>query len=365
MNHRHTLIWVAVLGLVSGVSVQADEGGLPADPQKRQQILQRFDKDGDGKLSPEEQQAARKEWQEKRGGNKAKPPAVPPGVKAMRDVEYARVDGKPLLLDLYLPAKAAKPMPVIAWIHGGAWRAGSKERCPALPMSAQGYAVASINYRLTGEATFPAQIYDSKGAIRWMRAHAKEYGLDPDRIGVWGGSAGGHLVALLGTSGGVREVEGDVGDNLGFSSRVQAVAVFCGPSSFSIEDLKGREDTPEGKTPETIAKLLGGTIQEKTELARLASPAAHVTPDDPPFLIVHGANDPLVPVRQARILDAALKKASVEAVLHIDPEAGHGVMNAITIKLAEEFFDKHLKGKPRSPSSCAAQPLSTSLPEGK
>jgi len=345
MNRQMVMMWLVVLGLISGVCVQAGVGGLPDDPQKRQEMLKRFDKDGDGKLNAEEWLAARKERQEKRGGEKANLAAVPAGVKAMRDVEYARVDGKPLLLDLYLPAKAAQPMPVIVWVHGGAWRAGDKKRCPAIPMAAQGYAVASINYRLTDVATFPAQIYDCKGAIRWVRAHAKEYGFDPDRIGVWGGSAGGHLVALLGTSGDVKELEGDVGGNLDFSSRVQAVAVFCGPSSFRIEDLKGREDTQEGKTPDTIAKLLGGTIQEKPELARLASPAAHVTPDDPPFLIVHGANDPIVPVQQAHIQAVALKKAGVEAVLHIDPEAGHGVMNAKTIKLAEEFFDKQLKGK--------------------
>ena len=260
MNRRLLLMCVAVLGLASGAYAQA-AASAPADEKPtKQALLQRFDKDGDGKLSPEERQAARKEWQEKRGGDKVKSPAVPAGVKAMRDVEYARVDGKPLLLDLYLPAKAAQPMPVIVWIHGGAWRAGSKERCPAIPMAAQGYAVASINYRLTNVATFPAQIYDCKAAIRWMRAHAKEYGFDPDRIGVWGGSAGGHLVSLLGTSGGVKELEGDVGGNLNFSSRVQAVAVFCGPNSFRIEDLKGRQDTEDGKTPASIFSLLGGTI---------------------------------------------------------------------------------------------------------
>jgi acetyl esterase/lipase len=365
MHHRLTLIWVMALGLVSGACVRAEEAGLPADPRKRQQILQRFDKDGDGKLSPEERQAARKEWQEKRGGDKAKPPAVPPGVKAMRDVEYARVDGKPLRLDLYLPTDAPKPMPVIVFIHGGAWRTGSKERCPAIPMSGRGYAVLSIDYRLTDVATFPAQIYDCKGAIRWVRAHAKEYGLDPEKIGVWGNSAGGHLVALLGTSGGVKELEGDVGDNLGFPSRVQAVADFCGPSSLRIEDLKGHKNTEEGKTPEAVSKLLGGTIQEKAELARLASPAIHVTPDDPPFLIVHGEKDSTVPVQQARILAAALEKAGVETVLHIDPEAGHGVGKPQTIKLAEEFFDQHLKGGSRLTSSPAAsKPLSTSKPAG-
>ena len=129
------------------------------------------------------------------------------------------MNNKPLLLDLYLSTKAKIRQPVIVWIHGGGWSKGSKNGCPAIPLSAEGYNVVSINYRLTDEASFPAQIDDCKGAIRWVRANANKYGFDPDRIGVWGSSAGGHLVALLGTSGGVKEVEGDVGDNETFSSR--------------------------------------------------------------------------------------------------------------------------------------------------
>ena len=317
----------------------------PADAGRRQELIKRFDKNGDGVLDQEERQAARKELQARGEPQKATPARLPAGVKATRDVEYARVDGAPLLLDLYLSKDAPKPMPVIVWIHGGAWRAGDKEHCPAVPMSGRGFAVVSINYRLTDKAPFPAQIFDCKAAIRWVRAHAKEYGFDPERVGVWGSSAGGHLVALLGTSGGVKELEGNVGGNLEYSSRVQAVADFCGPSSFNLDDLKGMEGAPKDKTPGALVALLGGTVQEKPELARLASPVSHVSKDDPPFLIAHGEKDNVVPVQQARILAAALKKAGVETTLHIDPGAGHGVGKPDTIKLAEEFFETHLGGK--------------------
>ncbi|HSW45036.1 MAG TPA: alpha/beta hydrolase [Phycisphaerae bacterium] len=353
MRPLRILTWITALTIAFGACSQAQEQSRPADPQKRQALIQRFDKDGDGQLSQEERQAALKEWQKQRG-DKGGSRRLPPGVKAMRDIEYARVDGHSLKLDLYLPADAPKPMPVIVFIHGGAWRSGSKNTCPALSMTTKGFAVMSIDYRLTDVAAFPAQIHDCKGAIRWVRGHAKEYGFDPDRIGVWGNSAGGHLVALLGTSGGVKEIEGDVGGNLTFSSRVQAVADFCGPTSFRLEDVKGLEQAEEGKTPEALRLLLGGTVQEKTREARLASPAEHVTPDDPPFLIAHGEKDNVVPVQQARILAAALKKAGVETVLHIDPNAGHGVGNPQTIGMAEEFLVKHLKGKSNEPATKSA-----------
>ena len=127
------------------------------------------------------------------------------------DLEYARVGEKSLLLDLYLPPEGESPWPVIVWIHGGAWRTGNRADPPALFLVERGYAVASISYRLSREAIFPAQIHDCKAAIRWLRARAGEYDLDPARIGVWGASAGGHLAALLGTSGGVERLEGTVG----------------------------------------------------------------------------------------------------------------------------------------------------------
>jgi acetyl esterase/lipase len=151
-----------------------------------------------------------------------------PGVKSLRDLEYARAGEKSLLLDLYLPEKSRHSLPLIIWIHGGAWTGGDKADCPARRLLQRGYAVASINYRLSNEAIFPAQIEDCKAAIRWLRAHAKQYGLDADHFGAWGSSAGGHLVALLGTTGDLKQF--DKGDNLDFSSRVQAVCDFYGPT---------------------------------------------------------------------------------------------------------------------------------------
>ena len=148
-----------------------------------------------------------------------------------RDLVYAKTPQRELALDLYIPDGATKP-PLIVWVHGGAWRAGSKAKPPALWMLERGYAVASISYRLSQQAVFPAQIHDCKAAIRWLRAHASKYGYDAERIGAWGASAGGHLVALLGTSSGVKELEGDLGYN-DQSSRVQAVVDYFGPTDVT------------------------------------------------------------------------------------------------------------------------------------
>jgi acetyl esterase/lipase len=242
-------------------------------------------------------------------------PGVPSGVKALRDIEYDRVGEKKLLLDLYLPEeKPDKALPVIVWIHGGAWLAGDKKNCPAVGLATRGYAVASINYRLSQKAVFPAQIHDCKSAIRWVRANAAKYGMDADRIGVWGRSAGGHLVALLGTSGEVDELEGE-GGNLEQSSRVQAVCDFFGPTNF---------------------------------LSAQASPVTHVSKDDPPFLIMHGDRDRVVPLEQSKILHEALKKAGVESTFHVVEGAGHGFGGRGIMEMVQAFFNKHLKDSAES-----------------
>jgi acetyl esterase/lipase len=211
---------------------------------------------------------------------------LPQGVRALRDLEYAKIGATSLKLDLYLPEK---PGPLVVWIHGGGWRAGDKRQCPLTFLAAEGYAVASVNYRLTDAAVFPAQIHDCKGAIRWLRARSGEHGYDAARVGVGGGSAGGHLAALVGTSGGVAELEGDVGGNRERSSRVQAVLDLFGPSDFTAfvaaSERAARPDSPE-------ALLLGGPVAEKKELARLAGPVTHVGEGDPPILILHGSKDP-------------------------------------------------------------------------
>jgi acetyl esterase/lipase len=272
------------------------------------------------------------------------PPQPPPGVKVLRDLEYARVGARALLLDLYLPEKAESPLPVIVGIHGGGWAAGSKEGAQGVRLSGRGYAVACIGYRLSGEATFPAQIEDCKAAVRWLRAHAREHGLDPDRIGAIGHSAGGHLSSLLGTTGDVREF--DQGENLDRSSRVQAVCALSGPTDFLQMDAHAVPDAPfkhdDPRSPES--RLVGGPIQQNQDKVARANPITYISKETPPFLLVHGDRDPLVPAHQAELLSQALAKAGVAVQLHLVPGAGHGVGGREVNDRVDAFFDRHLKG---------------------
>jgi acetyl esterase/lipase len=265
------------------------------------------------------------------------PANFPADMRVMRDVEYARAPGEiPLRLDLYLP-KSDKPLPLVIFVHGGGWRAGDKSSAgPVMAVLGHGYALASINYRLTDVAPFPAQIHDCKAAVRFLRAHADDFNLDAKHFAAWGSSAGGHLVALLGTSGDVAELEGDLG-NSEVSSRVQAVIDCWGPADFFTIG-----NNPNGTS--ATGKLLGGPPAEKKDLARLASPVTHVTPDDPPFLIAHGTRDPLVPVAQGQAMHDALQKANVASEL-ILTDAGHGWAAAPPMDKAIAFLDRHLKSQ--------------------
>ncbi len=267
-----------------------------------------------------------------------------PGIQAFRNIEYVTDGHERQKLDIYLPEDIGrnKALPVIVWVHGGAWTGGSKDWCPALRLAKSGYVVAGINYRLSQHAPFPAQIHDCKATIRWLRANAKKYHIDPKRVGVWGASAGGHLVALLGTTAGNEELEGTVGGNLKQSSRVQAVCNFFGPTDM-FAYYKDKDNRHYDFTTTVIDRLLGGPIVEKTELAKSADPVNHVTADDSPFLIMHGDKDDLVPMKQSEILDEALKKAGVETKLHIVKGAGHGFSGPEINKMIDEFFGKHLK----------------------
>ncbi len=276
-------------------------------------------------------------------------PRVPAGVTALRDIPYVENGHMRQKLDLYLP-KAEAPLPLIVWVHGGAWMAGSKENCPPLQAgyAEQGYAVASINYRLSSHAEFPAQIEDCKGAIRWLRAHATEHNLDPARIGVWGASAGGHLVALLGTSGDVSEF--DVGDNLGQSSRVQAVCDYYGPTDFhAFVTAPGYERHSDANSPE--ARLIGGLVLENPDKVRRVNPITYVSKDDPPFLIVHGDRDGTVAINQSELLFAALEQAGVPVHFHTIRGAGHGGpgFNAPEVAgMVQQFFDDTLNSADRA-----------------
>lgn len=274
------------------------------------------------------------------------------------DLEYAScvVDGveKKLLLDLYVPEKRTEGRhPLLVYIHGGGWMGGSKENCPNEIIVQHDYAVASIDYRLSHEGTFPAQIHDVKGAVRWLRAQADAYELDPQRFGAWGESAGGHLSALLGTSAKVPVLEGPHG-NQHVSSAVQAVCDCCGPTDLTHVPPAFTEipaaflapDAPHHPPPGiygawfeyTLAthKLVGGPVADRMELAKLANPITHVNPDNPPFLITHGELDEL--------LANALREQGVEVTFVRFPELGHAhANNPKVMEAALAFFDAHLK----------------------
>jgi len=270
-------------------------------------------------------------------------PKPPENVTIQRDVVYGNAGNRPLHLDIIRPKKESdSPRPVICFIHGGGWRGGNKHSAigALVPFAASGdYVCATVEYRLSGEAIWPAQIHDCKAAIRWLKANARKYNIDPKRIGVWGGSAGGHLVSMLGTSGDVEELEGDCGTP-DQSSRVACVVNFWGPSDFT----RGKK-CEGGREPSAVTALLGGPIEQNKAAAKAASPVTHVTNDDPPVLTVHGTKDPVVPIEHGEILHAALQKAGVESVLVEVEGGGHGCRGAEVTKRVEAFFAKHLLGK--------------------
>ena len=267
-------------------------------------------------------------------------PVEIPNVRELTDLPYVNGGTPKQLLDLYLPKTKGAPRPLLVWIHGGAWKAGSKSQCQARRLVPHGYAVASVEYRFSTEAAYPAQIEDCKAAIRWLRAHAEEYGIDPKRIGVWGSSAGGHLVALLGVTGQDREF--DKGENLDQSSAVRCVVDFFGPTDFLHY---GDPPKPLDDPASAPAMLIGGPVSTHQAEAQRASPIYFVTKDAAPFLIAHGDQDPLVPLQQSTTLDAALKKAGVESTLRVVPGNGHGgpgFTSPEMIQAVVEFLDKHL-----------------------
>lgn len=322
------------------------DGFLTRDelPERLRGNFGRVDRDGDGKITPAEHAAVR------RRGNTGRGPRVPEGTEVLKDISYVENGHERHKLDLYIPADASGKLPLVVWIHGGGWRNGSKDGCPATVLLEDGFVVASINYRLSGHAPFPAQIEDCKAAIRWLRAHADQHHIDPDRIGVWGSSAGGHLVALLGTSGDVAALEGSLGLT-GVSSRVQAVCDYFGPTDLLSMQRQSQGRSPidhdAPNSPESL--LLGGTLQEHPEAARRASPLTYISADDPPFLIVHGDQDFLVPLPQSQMLEKQLQDAGVEAELIVVPGAGHGQFrDPKIVEQVRDFFQKTLDHQPAS-----------------
>jgi len=269
------------------------------------------------------------------------------------DIAYGNVGGVALMMDVYYPAVADKPVPAIIYVHGGAWISGDKASDEAVrfipDLVDQGYLVASVNYRLAPEHKFPAQIEDVKCAVRHLRANAANYGIDPSRIGAVGASAGGHLVALLGTSDPSLGLEGSCG-YIDESSRVQAIVDLCGPTDltallFDVDYISWIEEFYA-----TAAEQVLGTRDPNAAIVSKVSPVTHVTSDDPPFLIIHGEQDILVPVSQAEILYNQLVDAQVPASLVVVQNAGHDLTgNDASMTLDEivdmiaDFFDQHLK----------------------
>jgi arylsulfatase len=244
---------------------------------------------------------------------------LPTGVKVIANQTYVTPTTGALLLDLYVPAMATPaPMPVVMWIHGGGWRKGRKENCPLVWLAAEGYAVVSINYRLLYAAVWPAQIDDCRAAVRWLRENAVKFNLDPNRIAVAGGSAGGHLAALLGTASAPADES--------TSSRVKAVIDLYGPTDLLTmpPNMPGPGKTDTDLAQSNGAIMLGGIIRDIPEKAKAASALYHVSKDDAPFLILHGSKDPGVPLDQSQRLHAALGEVGVTSTFHIVEGAGHG-----------------------------------------
>lgn len=315
-------------------------------PEGLRPHFDRLDTDRDGFISRAEHEAflsRRKLSQPQR----AQP--VPEQVELIRNIDYAGAGNPKQTLDLILPrGRAGGKLPLIVFIHGGAWLGGDKKsgHGSVMPFVRDGrYAGASVEYRFSQEATWPAQIFDCKAAIRWLRGNAAKYGIDPDRIAVWGGSAGGHLVAMLGTSGDVRELEGGLGSFTKESSRVQAVIDFFGPADFpAITNAPSSLRHGDADSPE--AKLIGGRIADKPEVARQVSPVTFATRDDPPFLIAHGTKDMTVPFSQSEAMTKALRDAGVAVPPVFIPMtgAGHGFRSEELNRRIAQFLDLHLYG---------------------
>jgi len=276
--------------------------------------------------------------------------SLPDGIVKHADIVYASIEGRDLVLDVYAPkSRPAELIPVVVWVHGGGWRGGSKDGIRrSVPILSHGLGLVSIGYRLSGEAKFPAAIADVKAAIRWVRANASRYGFDPDRLGAWGSSAGGHLVALLGTAHEVAEWDSMHEENAGVSSRPTAVCNWFGPTDFlRMNDFPGRIDHDAPDSPESL--FIGVPIQENPDKTQRANPIRYVTPDDPPMLHMHGEKDGSVPYNQSELLHAALEKAGVESDLYMVKNADHGFRNMegdtpeSLMERVRDFFDRTLQ----------------------
>jgi acetyl esterase/lipase len=275
-------------------------------------------------------------------------------IQILSNLPYADNQNPRQTLDLILPSNkvAKKKLPLIVWIHGGGWKNGDKKsglsphRIPALVKTGR-YIGATIAYRLSGEAQWPAQIHDCKAAIRWLRGNADQYGIDPERIAVWGSSAGGHLVSMLGVTNRVKNLEGSIGKHLDQSSQVQAVVNYYGPCSLlQMNDHPSKIDHNAPGSPES--QLIGSPIQQSKKKARQASPLHHVTADDASIIHFHGTDDPLVPAHQSTLFHRALKDKGVPSTLITLKGGGHSMPSTFTQSKVIPFLDFILYQKGKS-----------------
>jgi acetyl esterase/lipase len=266
------------------------------------------------------------------------------------DVNYGITEtGKELKLDIYAVKRefATNPLPVIIFLHGGGWETGDKRsrlgKGSSIFFAKNGFFCVSINYRLSGEAIFPAQIHDAKAAVRWIKANSKKYNLEPEKIGVWGHSAGGHLSALLGTSSDHPEIEGSCGSNE-YSSRVQAVATSAAP--VDLLQMGGWHNRPE--SPES--RLVGGPLLQRETIAKQANPIMYINGSvSTPFLIIHGTHDEIVPYSQAELLFNAIDDATLIRIKGGDHDyTGGNIFWGEIYQILLAFFNKHLMQEPES-----------------
>jgi len=263
-------------------------------------------------------------------------------VEVIRDVEYARVGERSLKLDLHLPRGKPRSL-LIVWVHGGAWRSGSKTAMPLTKLLEEEYAIASVDYRLSTEARFPAQIHDLKAAIRFLRGHGGQWAVPSQKIVIAGDSAGGHLAALVGVSNGQIELEGDVGKDRAQTSDVQGIMSFYGAANLTTI-LK--QSTPHGLSVRVPALdlLLGGQPDDLPALARLASPVFHVDQNDPPLLLLHGDQDPQMPINQSHELCGAYRKVNAPVQFEVVHGAAHGgaaFYDAERLGIVTAFLRRH------------------------
>jgi acetyl esterase/lipase len=288
---------------------------------------------------------------------------IPAEVEYVRDVIYASApteDGPAIDLMLnaaFLKQSDGKPMPAVVFIHGGGYVAGSKEQGDRfiIPFARGGYFAVAINYRLAQQAKFPAAVHDCKAAIRFLRANAEALAIDPDRIGVWGISAGGHLAALLATRGNTDSMDGSIGTSApGLNAAVACAASMSGPTDFiKLAEKRGSDPlNAKGSDPSftalrdgLVARWFGRPLDEVRELARQASPMTYIDAKDPPMLLVHGTEDSTVPVSQSQLLHDALKEAGVPVQFEKVEGAEHAIRDLAVYRRLAEFFDQRLGGK--------------------